>query len=82
MLRIPPGHGVKLERDMDLLIKTLHAIIPTVFESDEYRTRSQVIKEGLTEQKEQALKETQATAEHKRIALIHTPTGFTLAPVR
>jgi lon-related putative ATP-dependent protease len=82
MLRMPPEHGVKLERNMEQLIVDLHAAIPTVFESDEYRTRSQAIEEELTEKKEHALQEIQANAEKKRIALVRTPTGFTLAPVR
>ncbi len=81
-LSMPPGRGVTLEQDMDQLIEDLYASIPTVFESDEYRTRSQAIEEELDEKKEQALKEIQADAEAKHIALIRTPTGFTLAPVR
>ncbi len=82
MLRMPPGQGVKLEKDMEHLVEDLHAVIPKVFESDEYRTRSQAIEEELDEKREQALKEIQADAEKKKIALVHTPTGFTLAPVR
>ena len=81
MLRMPPGRGVELERDMEQLVDDLHATIPAVFESDEYRTRSQTIEEELSEHKEQAVKEIQANAEQKRIALIQTPTGFTLAPM-
>ena len=82
MLSMPPGQGVKLARDMDQFIEDLYVAIPTVFESDEYRTRSQVIEEELDEKKGQALKAIQADAEQKKIALIRTPTGFTLAPVR
>ena len=82
MLRMPPGQGVKFEKDMEQLVEDLHAVIPRVFESDDYRTRSQAIEEELDEKREHALKEIQADAEQKKIALIHTPTGFTLAPVR
>ncbi|HEY5775745.1 MAG TPA: ATP-binding protein [Xanthomonadales bacterium] len=81
MLRMPPGRGLELERDMEQLVEDLHAAIPTVFESNEYRTRSQAIEEELNEKNEQALREIQANAEKKHIALIHTPTGFTLAPM-
>ena len=81
MLRMPPGRGLELERDMGQLVEDLHAAIPTVFESNEYRTRSQAIEEELNEKNEQALGEIQANAEKKHIALIHTPTGFTLAPM-
>jgi lon-related putative ATP-dependent protease len=82
MLRLPPGKGLKLQDDMAQLVEDLHAAIPTVFESDEYRTRSQAIEEELDEKKEKALKQINADAEEKQIALISTPTGFTLAPVR
>ncbi|GMQ89471.1 MAG: ATP-binding protein [Gammaproteobacteria bacterium] len=82
MLRMPPGRGVELERDMEQLVEDLHAAIPTVFESDEYHIRLRSIEEELNEKKEQVLKEIQSNAGKKRIALIHTPTGFTLAPVR
>ncbi|MGD2111754.1 MAG: ATP-binding protein [Gammaproteobacteria bacterium] len=82
MLRMPPGRGLELERDMAQLVDDLHVAILTVFESDEYRTRAQAIEEELSEKKEQALKEVQSNAEQKQIALIRTPGGFTLAPVR
>lgn len=82
MLRLPPGRGVTLAREMEQLVEDLHAAIPAVFESDEYHTRSQEIEEELGEREEQALKAIQEIAEQKQIALIRTPTGFTLAPVR
>jgi lon-related putative ATP-dependent protease len=82
MLRMPPGRGVELERDMEQLVGDLHNIIPTVFDNDEYRTRSQAIEEEFSEKKEQALQKIQNNAEHKKIALIQTPTGFTLAPMK
>jgi lon-related putative ATP-dependent protease len=82
MLCMPPGRGVELERDMVQLVADLHDAIPAVFDSDDYRTRSQAIEEELGEQREQALKEVQSHAEEKKISLIRTPTGFTLAPVR
>lgn len=82
MLRLPPGHGVTLAGEMEQLVEELHAAIPAVFESDEYHTRSQEIEEELSEREEQALKAIHENAEQKQIALIRTPTGFTLAPVR
>ena len=82
MLRMPSGRGMELEQDMLQLVDDLHAAIPTVFESDEYRTRSQAIEEELSEHKEQSLKKIQTNAEQKQIALVRTPTGFTLAPIR
>jgi lon-related putative ATP-dependent protease len=82
MLALPAGRGVELQKDMDQLIEDLHGAIPGVFESNEYRTRAQGIEEDVNQQQEQALKTIQESAERKNIALIQTPTGFTLAPVR
>ena len=82
ILRMPPGRGVELERGMEQLVEDLYDVIPTAFESDEYRTRSQAIEEELSEKKEQALKKIQNDAENKEIGLIRTPGGFTLAPMR
>jgi lon-related putative ATP-dependent protease len=82
MLRLPSTQGGRLKRDMNQLIEDLHATIPTLFESDEYHTRSREIEEEFNERKEQALQAVQEEAEQRHIALIRTPTGFTLAPVR
>jgi len=82
MLCMPSGRGVELEQDMEHFVEDLHDVIPTAFDSDEYRTRSSAIKDELSEQREQALGKVQSDAEEKKIALIRTPTGFTLAPMR
>ena len=82
MLQLPAGRGVELQNDMEQLIDDLHGAIPAVFESSEYRTRAQSIEEEISEQQEKVLKEIQQNAEKKNIALVQTPTGFTLAPIR
>jgi len=82
VLRLPAGRGVELQQDMEHLIDDLHAAIPAIFESSEYRTRAQAIEEDINAQHEAALKKIQESAEQKGINLIQTPTGFTLAPVR
>jgi len=81
-LRLPPGKGAELTRDMEQLVKDLHGAIGGVFESDEYRTRTQSVQEELEERQEKALEGIHKKAEQKGIALLRTPTGFTLAPLR
>ncbi|MEY6432148.1 ATP-binding protein [Thioalkalicoccus limnaeus] len=81
-LRLPPGHGMQLKRDMDQLVADLHRAIQGVFESDEYRTRAQALEEEFEERQEQAMGEIRELAKEKDVILLHTPTGFTLAPVR
>jgi len=82
LLQIPSGRGVDLKRDMDQLVDDLHGAIPGIFDSNEYKTRLQVIKDDINAMHEKALKEISDSAEKKSIALVETPTGFTLAPVR
>ena len=80
-LRLPPGQGARLKRDMEQLIEDLHGAIGGVFESDEYRTRAQSMHEELEEQQEKAFAEIQERAKEKDVALLRTPTGITLAPL-
>jgi len=81
-LELPPGKAMELSDDMDTLIEELGSTIPGVFESDEYRTRSETIEQELSERQEQAFDSLSKKAEEKQIVLMRTPTGFTLAPMR
>jgi lon-related putative ATP-dependent protease len=81
-LRLPPGRGVALRRDMTQLVEDLHRAIQGVFESDEYRTRTQALEEELEERQERAMSDIRELAKAKDVILMQTPTGFTLAPVR
>lgn len=81
-LKLVAGRGTALAADMSQLITELGRAIPAVFESEEYRTRSESIEEGLNEQQQQAMRELQEKAQAKNLALIRTPSGLTLAPMR
>ncbi|MFQ5984370.1 MAG: AAA family ATPase [Alphaproteobacteria bacterium] len=81
-LKLPAGRGAALKSDMERLVDDLRGAIPTAFESEEYRTRRQVIEEELKERQEHALAEVEREAKQRGIALIHTPMGFAFAPVR
>ncbi|MES9947062.1 MAG: ATP-binding protein [Candidatus Thiodiazotropha sp.] len=77
---LPAGKGVALKQDMEQLVIGLRETIPLVFESDEYHTRRQAMEDRLEERQEHAMVTMQKKAEEKHIALINTPTGFTLGP--
>jgi lon-related putative ATP-dependent protease len=81
-LELPPGKAGELSDDMAALIEELGSTIPGVFESDEYRTRSETIEQDLNERQEQAFDSLSKKAEARQIVLMRTPTGFTLAPMR
>ncbi|MCG7977740.1 MAG: AAA family ATPase [Candidatus Thiodiazotropha endolucinida] len=77
---LPAGQGVMFKEDMEQLVIDLQEAIPLVFESDEYHTRRQAKEDRLEERQENAMAAMQKKAEEKHIALINTPTGFTLGP--
>ncbi len=81
-IALPAGRGLTLKQAMEQLVNDLHEAIPLVFESDEYHTRRQALEEQFQERQEAAMAAMQEKAEEKHIALINTPTGFTLGPMR
>ena len=81
-LRLPSGTGVKLHRDMERLVEELQTAIASVFESDEYRTRRQAIDEEFQERQSHAFEDLQKRANARGIALVRTPVGLALAPMK
>jgi len=80
-LRLPPGKGIELRKDMEQLIEELRSAIPALFESEDYQTRKQELQEEFQEKQEEALNEIQERAKERDIALIRTPVGLAFAPV-
>jgi lon-related putative ATP-dependent protease len=81
-LRLPPGGGVKLRREMERLVEELRTAIPAAFESEHYRTRRQEVEEEFRERQEKELGEVQRQAQERGIALMRTPMGLAFAPLR
>jgi len=81
-LRLPPGQGDVLRADMEQLVEELQAAIPAAFESEDYQTRKQEIEEQFKEKQGKAFSEIQQKANKHSIALIRTPTGVAMAPMR
>src|SRR5262252_485289 len=81
-LRLPPGDGPTLRRDMERLVEELRTAIPATFESEHYRTRRQDIEEEFRERQEKALADVQRQAQEHGLALMRTPMGLAFAPIR
>ena len=81
-LRLPAGRGAALRADMRKMIDELLAAVPGAFDSDEYRARIDQINAEIAERNEQALSQLTGAAAGDGIALIRTPTGFSLAPTK
>ena len=81
-LRLPGGEGSRLRHDMAQLVEELRTAIPAVFESDEYRARESQLQAEFTERHERAFTALAEEAESQSVALVRTPTGFSLAPMK
>lgn len=82
ILRLPPGRGVVLRDDVQRLLENLKSAIPSAFESENYRARKHAIEEEVKGHQEKVFEALQQEANQKSIAVIRTPTGFVLAPMR
>lgn len=82
VLALPPGLGKQLRADMAHCVEDLLASIPAAFQSDEYQARLQEMGEQYSEREQKAFQALGEKARGENIALIQTPNGYTLAPMR
>lgn len=81
-MALPPGRGISLQQKVQSLIDDIQTSVPAAFESDDYRNRRQALDEAAHEKQSGAFTRLREKAEEKSIALIRTPMGFALAPVK
>ncbi|MCU0765837.1 MAG: AAA family ATPase [Gammaproteobacteria bacterium] len=81
-LCLPAGRGKRLRHDLEQLVEDLLNALPTALQSDEYRRRAQEITDEFKHREETAAEELGRKAHERSIALLHTPTGYSLAPLR
>jgi predicted ATP-dependent protease len=81
-LELSAGKGTAFKRDMEQFVEDLQTALPVTFESEEYRSRMQEIQEVFNERQEAALGELRSQAEQKGLAVLRTPSGLAIAPVR
>jgi lon-related putative ATP-dependent protease len=82
LLRLPPGVGSVVRKDMEQLIEELRTSIPAAFESEDYRTRKQEVEEEFKERQEKTFGDVQKQAQERGVALIRTPVGLAFAPLK
>ncbi len=82
LLRLPAGRAQQLKHHMAQLVEDLLAALPGAFQTDEYRSRAQELEEEFKEIHEKAFNELSEQARQKNIAIMNTPGGYTLAPIR
>lgn len=81
-LALPAGTGLRLKHDIARLIDDLRVSIPAAFESENYRNRRAEIDQEFEDRNKHAMESIQQDAEKAGLALLPTPHGFALAPLR
>jgi len=81
-IELPAGKGEDFRNDMEDLVEELRTALSAAFESEEYQTRRQTIEQEFRERQAEAFNELQQRAQEEGIALIRTPSGIAIAPVK
>ncbi|KPQ06492.1 MAG: putative ATP-dependent protease [Rhodobacteraceae bacterium HLUCCA12] len=81
-LALPRGMGPKLRKAMAELVDDLAQGIPALFESEEYQSRRAAIEEEFGGRNEKSFSELTARARERGVAILRTPMGFALAPMK
>jgi lon-related putative ATP-dependent protease len=81
-LRLPRGTACQLREDMNHAVEELLAILPATFQSDEYQARVQELGEKYQDKEKEAFQALAEKAQAAGIAMIQTPNGYTLAPMK
>ena len=80
-LQLPHGRGKALARGMVATLDELRSVLPARFESEDYQVRRRAIDEQFRSGQEEALEALNVKAQAQNIAILRTPTGFTMAPM-
>lgn len=81
-LRLPKGLGRRLRDDMAHAVEELLGVLPSTFQSDEYQARVQALGEQYQTREKESFEALAEKAGQQQIAMIQTPSGYTLAPMK
>jgi lon-related putative ATP-dependent protease len=81
-IELPAGRARAFHDAMHKLIDDLKSALPAAFQSEDYQTRQSAIDESFQKRQGEAFSALRDKAAAKDIALLRTPLGFALAPVK
>ena len=81
-ISLPPGMGRTLRKDLLQLVESLLDAIPSALESGEFRHQIEEIGANLKQREEELAREFDERTRQQGIGLIHTPTGYSLVPLK
>ena len=79
---LPAGRGVKFQQHMRQFCEELSGVIPAAFESEEYRSHIEALNDEFKHRHGKVFEDLGHEALAQGIALVDTPTGFSLAPYK
>ena len=71
----------RLAKGMVAALDELRVVLPALFEGEDYQVRRRSIDEKFRSGQEEAFEALNAKAQSQNIAILRTPTGFTMAPM-
>ena len=81
-LRLPPGEGCELEKDINLLIEELESEVPQIFETEEYENDREKIQLTFQEKRKELFSQLEKKVQEKGFALLQTPQGVVVVPTK
>ncbi len=81
-LALPARRAPELQKAVHALIEDLRLSLPALFESEDYQKRRHAIEQEVQSKNERAFNALNEKAQSRNIALLRTPMGFGMAPVR
>lgn len=81
-ISLPTGRGAQFQRHMREFVEELRSAVPAAFDSEEYHSRIEALNEEFKQRQENAIEEFGKAAHEQGIALLQTPGGFALGPLK
>jgi lon-related putative ATP-dependent protease len=81
-LSLPAGRAPALQKMVHDLIEELKAALPAVFESEDYQKQRGAVEQAIQARGQAAFAALNEKAQAQNIAILRTPAGFTMAPIR
>jgi len=81
-LRLPAGGAVRFAAELKGFVDQLRSALPTAFEGEDYRTRAATLEKARDDRRTDAVALLRKELVKESIALLSTPMGFVLAPIK
>jgi lon-related putative ATP-dependent protease len=80
-LKLPHGRARALAKGVVTALDELRNVLPALFDGEDYQVRRRAIDEQFRSGNEESFEALNAKAQNQNIAILRTPTGFTMAPM-